>query len=158
MVSTTISKGFIEKLPEPGSNIFVVRMPIFEDNTGSKMLFNATACCPPGYYGGYSVGDVVFLTFENEEPEMAIILGKLYTVDKEQTESTNIENFSKKRTSTKTVGDSINDASTLQVHSLNVTENVELPINTSLGDLTVKQLEEALRKIEYLEQRIKELE
>lgn len=157
-ITTTISKGYIEELPKSGSNIYVVRMPLYEDNTGTKMLFNATACFPPGYNGGYSVGDVVFLTFENEKPEMAIILGKLFTVETEQKQTTTLENFSKNALIKKRVGDYAEITSTAKVNSLEISDSVDLPKNTSLGEtITVDKLEEALRKIEYLENEINEL-
>ena len=55
-----ITKGYIEKLPEMDSNIFIVRIPLFEtasigytEDKLSTSNFEATLCYQPGNFKGY---------------------------------------------------------------------------------------------------------
>lgn len=74
-----IIKGIVEQIPSNGENQYQVRVPFLEDNTNNEALFNAILCNQPGQYYGYEVGDVVFIEFENNRMDTAIILGKLFT-------------------------------------------------------------------------------
>jgi len=82
-----IIKAFIKSLPTRGDNVFKVRVPFLEDNTDKEMIFDALLCSPPGEYNGYSVGDCVFISFENDKLDTPIILGKLF-VDVDDNSST----------------------------------------------------------------------
>lgn len=152
----TISKGIIESIPTPGDNIFEVRIPLLEDNTKNKMIFKATCCTPPGYTSGYNKGDVVFVTFENEEPDMAIILGKLYTVPKEEQQKINLENFSKNNIAVGKTSENQSLASSVDAGALVVENTATLPKNTVIGDVSFSKIEELMKKVEYLEQKINE--
>ncbi len=74
-----LTKAIIKELPKDGSNIYKCRIPMMEDNTRQEAIFDALLCAPPGIYGGYKVGDVVFVDFENDRYDTAVIHGKLYT-------------------------------------------------------------------------------
>lgn len=152
----TISKGIIESIPAPGDNVFEVRIPLLEDNTKNKMIFKATCCTPPGYTSGYNKGDIVFVTFENEEPDMAIILGKLYTVPKDEQKKTNLENFSKNNSVIGKTSENQSLASSIDAGALVVENIAALPKNTIIGDVSFSKIEELMKKVEYLEQKINE--
>lgn len=104
-----ILKAFITKLPDSGDNRFKVRVPFLEDNTTNEMVFDALLCNQPGEYNGYKIGDCVFVSFENEKLNTAIILGKLYIED-----DMNVSNYH-------------------VVNELNVTTKVTLPEDTKIG-------------------------
>ena len=73
------TRAYIVKIPENGDNHFKVRVPFMEDNTGEEAVYDALLCVSPTSYNGYSVGDVVFVTFENNKYNNCIILGKMFT-------------------------------------------------------------------------------
>ena len=73
------TRAYIVKIPENGDNHFKVRVPFMEDNTGAEAIYDALLCVSPTSYNGYSVGDVVFVTFENNKYNNCIILGKMFT-------------------------------------------------------------------------------
>ena len=104
-----ILKAFITQLPDYGDNKFKVRVPFLEDNTTNEMVFDALLCNQPGEYNGYQIGDCVFVSFENEKLNTAIILGKLYIED-----DMNVPNYH-------------------VVNELNVTTKVTLPEDTKIG-------------------------
>lgn len=104
-----ILKAYIAELPKRDDNIFKVRIPFMEDNTTNEMIFNALLCNQPGEYKGYRVGDCVFVSFENEKLDVAIILGKLY------------------------VNEDMDQPTYHVVNELNVTSKVTLPDDTSIG-------------------------
>lgn len=87
------TKAFITKIPEEGSNMFQVRVPLMEDNTQSEALFDALLCnSSNSEFNNYHVGDCVFVDFEDDKYNTAIILGKLYTEQKEESTSYNVIN------------------------------------------------------------------
>lgn len=88
-----IIKAIIEELPEPGDNHYMIRIPFMEDHTKNKSIFSALLSHTPGIYDSYKVGDVVFISFENEKLDVPIILGKLYTPNREFVGSANFQNI-----------------------------------------------------------------
>ena len=137
-----ITKGIIVQLPEPGDNIYKVRVPIFEqptnseanktqqDNLGSTIL-NATSCVASGLSSGYKINDIVFIGFENNKYQKAIILGKLYLADSD-TKENNYYNIS----------------------NLNVNGTATLPSNTKLGTITVEDLNNLIAQVNLLKDEI----
>ena len=61
------TRAYIVQIPENNDNHFKVRVPFMEDNTGEEAIYDALLCVSPTSYNGYSVGDVVFVTFENNK-------------------------------------------------------------------------------------------
>ena len=59
------TKAYVKELPEEGSNIFKVEVPLMEDNTGTEAIFDALLCTTPGHYKGLEVGDAVSVTFKS---------------------------------------------------------------------------------------------
>ena len=87
-----------------------------EDNTNNRMIFNALLCNQPGCYEGYSVGDCVFVAFENNKMNTPIILGKLYV------EPIKVPNYN-------------------LVNNLVVTDSVTLPEDTKIGNYSTKDFD-----------------
>lgn len=129
-----ITKGEIIRLPLFGNNKFLVRIPIFEsagmpeDSTLGGNIMEATLCYQPGNFNGYRVGDKVFISFENNEMAHPIILGKLYTDNKEE-----FTNYSKGS-------------------ALEITDYAKLPLTTQFGDeITAEDILAHIRQIANLE-------
>ena len=79
-----VTKGVIISKIE-GTNKFNVRVPIFENVGNSSVLddpkspaYAAAVCYTPGMLENYLPGDIVYITFENNELDNLIIIGKLY--------------------------------------------------------------------------------
>lgn len=111
-----ILKGYIKNLPQKGSNIFRVRIPFMEDNTSREMIFDSLLCNQPGEYGGYEVGDCVFVIFENDKFNTPIILGKLFIDENDLVRSHHI------------------------VNNLDVTGHVNLPVTTTVGGYSINDI------------------
>jgi len=109
-----ITKAYITEMPKDGDNVFKVNVPLMADNSTTDAIFNALLCTTPGSYKGYSVGDCVFVGFEDEKYNTAIIFGKLYV--------------------------SVPSDSTVYeiVNELKVTDYASLPPNTKFGDHTAQ--------------------
>lgn len=110
------TKAYIKSVPEEGSNIFKVEVPLMEDNTGTEAIFDALLCTVPGHYKGLEVGDTVFVEFEDDQYNTAIILGELFT-----------------EIPTKSTTYSI-------INDLKVTDTASLPPNTRFGDYTAQDI------------------
>lgn len=104
-----ILKAYIIELPKKDDNIFKVRIPFMEDNTTNEMVFKALLCNQPGDYKGYRVGDCVFVSFENDKLNTAIILGKLFIEEEEEVPTYRV------------------------INELKVTSKISLPNNTTIG-------------------------
>ena len=73
-----VVKGIIKSIDYTG-NTCMVRIPLFENAaTNNEVAMKAIIATTPGIYNGYKEGDVVIVTFENNEIDMPIVLGKLY--------------------------------------------------------------------------------
>lgn len=60
------------------SNTCQVRIPIFEDRTGNKVICKATFAIPPGIYNGFQTGDIVYIAFEDGHISTPVVIGKLF--------------------------------------------------------------------------------
>ena len=118
-----ILKAFITELPKGEDNLFKVRIPFLEDNTTNEMVFNALLCNQPGEYNGYQVGDCVFVSFENDKLNTAIIFGKLYVDDDADVPNYHI------------------------INELNVTSKVTLPEDTKIGNYSAKDIFEIYQNL-----------
>lgn len=72
-----VTKAEIQSI-DFNSNICQVRIPIFEDRTGNKVVCKATFAIPPGVYNGFQVGDVVYVAFEDGHISTPVVIGKLF--------------------------------------------------------------------------------
>lgn len=82
-MSIPVTKGYITKVATPTKNLYKVRIPLLEQaginaSEINSSEYDAILSYTPGAYNGLSVGDTVIVTFENNELNTAIILGKLY--------------------------------------------------------------------------------
>ena len=110
------TKAYITKMPDEGDNIFQVNVPLMADNVNDEAIFDALLSEPSGVYNDLKVGDCVFVTFEDDKYNTAIILGKLYTEVPEE-----------------------NNAYGL-FDQLNVTGSVVLPDDTRIGKYTPQDI------------------
>lgn len=73
-----ITKAVIQAINAPG-NRCIVRMPLFETAANpSPIEAEALVNIAPGMFNSLSVGDIVFVAFEENALEKPIILGKLF--------------------------------------------------------------------------------
>lgn len=107
-----LTKAYITEIPEDGDNHFRVRIPMYEDNTSGEAEFDALLCADPMSYKGYAVGDCVYVHFENDKQNVAVIIGKLFTTIPEK------------------------NTSYVLANELKVTDHAFLPPNTRFGDYT----------------------
>ncbi len=112
-----ITLGYIKEVNAPGSTVFKIRLPVFEQaGIADEQLFDAVLCYNPGNLNAYREGDCVVVGFLDNRLAKAIILGKLYTGDEESA-----SNFS-------------------FANSLKVTESAVLPGNTIIGNITAQDI------------------
>lgn len=150
-----ITKGIILKITSSAEQgvVFQIRLPIFETaNELSDFVLDAHLCYQPGNLEGYSIGDVVYVGFENEVLRKPVILGKLYkgsekqlfqeytnTLTEEEVTKRNATNFSYNA-------------------SLEVVHDAVLPNNTKIGDLTYDNIYGMYKTIEQLKNRLEQVE
>jgi hypothetical protein len=107
-----IVKGILKTI-NYNDNTCVVRLPLFEAaGANEEVVLPAIISIQPGIFNGYKVDDVVLVSFENNNLNHPIVLGKLYlgaaTENKDARGSLNVTN-------------------------LNVTSTATLPITTKLA-------------------------
>ena len=102
-----------------GNYQYKVRIPAIDNKT-----YNATVCATPGVNSVLRNGDAVYVTFEKDTNDKAVILGTLYN-DKNAKQKANI-NGSTMEVSVKTI----------------------LPHDTFIGDVTDKQIS-YLKNLDY---------
>lgn len=136
-----VTKAFIigySKYP----NKFTVRIPLFEapglniNNKIAPSTYEATLCYQPGNIAGYGIGDCVFITFEDDQQDRPVIIGKLYLG----------------------VEESSTDAGRYIGDSLNIKNTASLPSSTSIGQLTYNDLYAISKVQEDILTRLKQLE
>ncbi len=118
-----LTKAFITELPDKGSNIFKVRVPLMEDNTEGEAIFEATCLSTPGLYNTLHVDDCVYVDFEDDEITNAVIMGKLMSEDETPTGDGNYQT----------------------TEDLKVADRAELPENTTIGGVSITEI---LQRIE----------
>lgn len=93
-----VTKALIESI-EPDGYHFKVRIPIFhkiENVIGAtpySELPIASCCIPPGIYPNFSIGDIVWVAFENGQCSDPVILGILYNDKAKKTTSANVDSI-----------------------------------------------------------------
>ena len=129
-----ITKAII-KNKKTSSNKFFIRIPIFESaGETNEYVVEATLCYQPGNLDSYVPGDIVYISFENNEISRPVIIGKLYIGNEDN--PTNFSNNAK----------------------LNVTESAILPIDTQVADLRFKEVYEGLKNNQINQERLDSLE
>lgn len=119
-------------------NKFKIYVPIFcragesKDNPLGLSTMYATLCYNPGAENGYRVGDVVYISFENNQVGEPVIIGKLFLNTTQ--ESTN---------TTYLIGD-----------ELNISNNAKLPISTLIGNRSGSDIDGLFRRVDDAENRI----
>lgn len=73
-----ITKAIVQSINANGTRC-IVRMPLFETaSSTSRIEAEALVSVSPGVFNGLVVGDIVFVTFEENALEKPIIIGKLF--------------------------------------------------------------------------------
>ena len=124
-----ITLAYILELPTTESNLFKVRVPIFEQpgelNEGQIMYANLAY--NPGNLNSYRIGDCVVVGFLDNKIFEPIIIGKLLTNASENKAT----NFS-------------------FANALYVESNAKLPAETVIGDISYSDIAELKRKVDNL--------
>lgn len=116
----TLTKGVVEQIVDPYT--VKVRLPIFNkssdapQSTPTNELYDAKSCVIPNCNPNYQVGDIVYVTFEDNDIGKPVILGMLY---------------SSKPTST---------YPDFKIGNLESKYKTELCSDTSIGSITSKQV------------------
>lgn len=111
-----VTKGIIRTIPQSNEdNIYSVWLPFFDDpmEDATEIVLDATLSEASGINGGYSVGDVVYCAFEDNNNSRPVIIGKLSSPD--------VEN----------IGGQINS------EYLTISHQANLPHNTNIGDIAL---------------------
>ena len=111
-----MTRGIIEEVIDR----FHVRVRIPEYNgllgtdrgTPTSELEIATICCMPGYVPHYRVGDIVFVDYERNNVEMPVVLGVIAGAN------------------------NVYIGSDVEADSLKIQINCELPLDTSIGNVS----------------------
>ena len=114
-----ITKGIIKSIPSTlEDNKYEVRLPFFEDaiENADEIIYEATLSQAPGIIQGYSIGDIVYCAFEDNNNGRPVIIGKLY--------SPNLENI----------------GGEIETLDLNVTNRAYLPSKTTIGKISSKDI------------------
>ena len=120
-----IYKAIISEIINNGYEVRI-RIPVLHkiEGVSNATKFNdlpiATVCTQPGIKPAYKVGDIVFVSFENDDTYYPLVLGQLYC--EKNTSQSNIDTL-----------------------SLNVESHATLPISSIMGDVEyddISQLKE----------------
>lgn len=118
-----ITTGIIKQVNISGegytSNLCIVEVSIFNsaaDSKDYKADLIATICLPNGINDDYKVGDLVYISFVNNQYKYPVVLGKIY----------------------KGIDDT--NSGSYKVTSLNVSDKTELSKDTKIGDITYDDL------------------
>ena len=103
------TKALIVDTPRQGDNVFKIRIPLFEDTTGTEIIYDALSCHPPGIFNGYSPGDCVYVSFEDGKMNIPVIMGRLYVEEQD-------------------------DYAKGYFNNLEISNRAHLPLSTTFGD------------------------
>lgn len=128
-----ITKGIITKINQ-NDNTCEVRIPLFETaGVPEQYITTATFSIEPGIYNSYIENDIVFVGFEDNSINSAVIVGKFF-------KTTNDEKARK-------VG-------AISCSDLQVANSVNLPIDTTIGNISAKDLANLNNKLNLLSDKI----
>lgn len=112
------------------SNTFMVELPIFNtaaDVESYTTILPCTACLPGSVYDCYSVGDKVYVGFINNKFNYPVILGRIYQ------------------------GLNVESSASITPAKLIVSDEVKLPENLKIGNLSYNDLQQAILDISSIE-------
>ena len=116
-----VTKGIIEKILD--NQQYRIRLPLYDslatvsNATPTDNLGIGTVCTMPNSFIDYKIGDIVYVTFEDNDREHLVILG---TISNE---------------TVKTVTEP-----SIQAQNLTLTNKATLPINTHIGNITPNEI------------------
>lgn len=129
MITTGIIKRINVDSKNYSNNKYVVEISLFKsvnDITTDKYTYEANACVPPGLFSPYEIGDKVYIGFINGRGGLPVILGKIYQGLTEE------------------------DRAYALYNTLRVTQKVELPLTTTIGNITGQDLKDWKTKLDLL--------
>ena len=129
MITTGIIKRINVDSKNYSNNKYVVEISLFKsvnDITTDKYTYEANACTPPGLFSPYEIGDKVYIGFINGQGGLPVILGKIYQGLTEE------------------------DRAYALYNTLKVTQKVELPLTTTIGNITGQDLKDWKTKLDLL--------
>lgn len=129
MITTGIIKRINVDSKNYSNNKYVVEISLFKsvnDITTDKYTYEANACVPPGLFSPYEIGDKVYIGFINGRGGLPVILGKIYQGLTEE------------------------DRAYALYNTLKVTQKVELPLTTTIGNITGQDLKDWKTKLDLL--------
>ena len=127
-----LTKGYIVEIPL-NDNKYKVRVPFYENavENSEEVILTATLSQSPGIVKGYSIGDCVYLSFEDNDISRPVIIGKL-------------------------LNDTGNIAENIKATNLEVSGKVVLPQNTSIGGVTPENIRSLIGNTNNLKWQIEE--
>ena len=129
MITTGIIKRINVDSKNYSNNKYIVEISLFKsvnDITTDKYTYEANACVPPGLFSPYEIGDKVYIGFINGRGGLPVILGKIYQGLTEE------------------------DRAYALYNTLKVTQKVELPLTTTIGNITGQDLKDWKTKLDLL--------
>jgi len=99
-------------------DVSIFKSPGVKESKLTSTIIEATACVAPGTYEPYNIEDQVYLGFVNNELGQPVILGKI----------------------AKKLDSNVQSSALNKINSLEVTNNVKLPKDTKIGDITYEDL------------------
>ena len=129
MITTGIIKRINVDSKNYSNNKYVVEISLFKsvnDITTDNYTYEANACVPPGLFSPYEIGDKVYIGFINGRGGLPVILGKIYQGLTEE------------------------DRAYALYNTLKVTQKVELPLTTTIGNITGQDLKDWKTKLDLL--------
>ena len=129
MITTGIIKKINVDSKNYSNNKYIVEISLFKsvnDITTDKYTYEANACTPPGLFSPYEIGDKVYIGFINGRGGLPVILGKIYQGLTEE------------------------DRAYALYNTLKVTQKVELPLTTTIGNITGQDLKDWKTKLDLL--------
>jgi hypothetical protein len=136
------------------TNLCCVDIPIFNKTGNKQPKLHATMVLQPGIYGGYDVGDIVFIAFTDNTLGRPIVLGRLYQGSNNKTVA--IDSFVGDRADK----DASSRATQFDCTRLDVKEHATLPTDIAFSGSVPEynSLTKLINKISSLEAKITSLE
>ena len=132
-----LTKAYVEEIVDEYR--VKVRIPIFNglssspNATPTEQLSISPICAIPGGKYNYSVGDIVFVTFEDNDLGRPVILGQLYAdIDNKGLASLTLDSLVVKQSATLPADTSIGNVSAESIKNL---QGIRLPVQQQIDSL-----------------------